>query len=299
MTTDRGDLTFSQRHGYEALPQPMRLEEISDALRREIWNAVRALLLSYRKGFSVDSYYLHTNGQKFIERAFGKFQKRSEDEVSTIYGRVMNICKNVVTTHQFNLVLDFLEIMIDEQKGSREFGDRIKELFESHGAAYRLEISAFDCQFIPCASKEQGDAVQEAFETLREGGMDGATTHLRGAAGHINAEPIRRLYLRQHSCGGVGSPRVLDPKASKTLTPALNSLEKAGVLKHRALKEAFAKLYGYTSDEQGIRHAPFGSERRRCRPRRGALHVRSLRVLRCVPDRKASAGKTNWTIRRL
>ena len=254
MTTDRGDLTFSQRHGYEALPQPMRLEEISDALRREIWNAVRTLLLSYRKGFSVDSYYFHANGQKFIERAFGKFQKRSEDEVSTIYGRVMNICKNVVTTHQFNLVLDFLEIMIDEQKGSREFGDRIKELFESHGAAYRLEISAFDCQFIPCASKEQGDAVQQAFETLREGGMEGATTHLRDAAGHINAGQFADSI--SDSIHAVESAaRVLDPKASKTLTPALNSLEKAGVLKHRALKEAFAKLYGYTSDEQGIRHA--------------------------------------------
>ena len=49
--------------------------------------------------------------------------------------------------------------------------------------------------------------------------------------------------------------RVLDPEASKNLTPALNSLERAGVLQHPALKEAFAKLYGYTSDEQGIRHA--------------------------------------------
>ena len=27
------------------------------------------------------------------------------------------------------------------------------------------------------------------------------------------------------------------------------------MLNHRALKEAFSKLYGYTSDENGIRHA--------------------------------------------
>ena len=32
-------------------------------------------------------------------------------------------------------------------------------------------------------------------------------------------------------------------------------LEKAGVLNHRALQEAFSKLYGYTNDENGIRHA--------------------------------------------
>ena len=159
-----------------------------------------------------------------------------------------------MTAADFNKVLDFLEIMIDEQKRSGEFVDKIKDLFERHGAAYRLEISAFDCQFFPCSSKEQGDAVQQALETLREGGMDGATTHLRDAASHINASQFADSISDSiHAVESVA--RVLDPKASKTLTPALNSLEKAGVLKHRALKEAFAKLYGYTSDEQGIRHA--------------------------------------------
>ena len=48
--------------------------------------------------------------------------------------------------------------------------------------------------------------------------------------------------------------RLLDPGASKTLGPALASLEKSGHL-HPALKDAFSKLYGYTSDEEGIRHS--------------------------------------------
>ena len=48
--------------------------------------------------------------------------------------------------------------------------------------------------------------------------------------------------------------RIIDPKSSQILGPALTSLASAGVIKHPALKEAFSKLYGYTSDEQGIRH---------------------------------------------
>ena len=44
-------------------------------------------------------------------------------------------------------------------------------------------------------------------------------------------------------------------KSNNTLGPALDSLEKAGVLRHPALKQAFDKLYGYTNTEQGIRHA--------------------------------------------
>ena len=41
-------LTFTQRYGYEPLPEPMRLEELSSDLRREIWNVVRELILEKR-----------------------------------------------------------------------------------------------------------------------------------------------------------------------------------------------------------------------------------------------------------
>jgi hypothetical protein len=40
-----------------------------------------------------------------------------------------------------------------------------------------------------------------------------------------------------------------------TLGEALKLLEKDGLKIHPALKDAFIKLYGYTSDENGIRHA--------------------------------------------
>ena len=33
--TSTDHLTFSQRYGYEPLPEPMRLEELSDDLRRQ------------------------------------------------------------------------------------------------------------------------------------------------------------------------------------------------------------------------------------------------------------------------
>ena len=41
---------------------------------------------------------------------------------------------------------------------------------------------------------------------------------------------------------------------AQTLGPALAALERRGHL-HAALKEAFKKLYGYTCQEEGLRHA--------------------------------------------
>ena len=49
MTTESPyPLTFSQRYGYEPLPEPMRPGEISPDLRREIANATMDLLSDFR-----------------------------------------------------------------------------------------------------------------------------------------------------------------------------------------------------------------------------------------------------------
>ena len=156
---------------------------------------------------------------------------------------------------EFYHVLDLIEITVNGFD-DHEYVDPIdiKDLFISHQAAYWLDTSQRPYRFIPCANPEQGAATREAIETLREGGMDGATTHLREAAEHINlgqyADSVKDSILAVESVACE-----IDPKANETLTPALKSLSRAGVLKHPALKAGFEKLYGYTSDEGGIRHA--------------------------------------------
>ena len=48
--------------------------------------------------------------------------------------------------------------------------------------------------------------------------------------------------------------RRLNESASKGLGPALTTLEKSITI-HPALKRGFLSIYGYTSDQEGIRHA--------------------------------------------
>lgn len=46
-------------------------------------------------------------------------------------------------------------------------------------------------------------------------------------------------------------------KVAKTLGPALTSLRRPGLL-HPVLKKAFGALYGYTSNDQGVRRGLLG-----------------------------------------
>ena len=257
MTNDRNDppdhLTFSQRYGYEPIPEPMRLEEISDDLRRELWNTVRELVISMKSGNFEYSFY--GKNEKFIERVLGRYNKTSESEVSIKYNSVMSDFKKGCLSSEFNKLLSMLEIIINDRDVDDDFAEKIRHLFEAYGAAYWLDVSRFPYWFIPSTSKEQGEAIRQAIETVVQSGIaGGAATHLRKAVEHLNAG--RYADSISDSIHAVESvARVIDPKANKTLGPALDSLETAGLLNHPALKRAFNNLYGYTSDEQGIRHA--------------------------------------------
>lgn len=259
-------LMFSQRYGYESLPQPMQLEKLSDDLRREIWNATLCFFTIDRSGNDPSMGMLGAveDGKTpvIIRDVLGEFLRLPHDEIDNrvpFNERHINYrqTKERILRGAFNRVLDLIEIVAnlpDKPKGTTKFIDIIQRQFERHAAAYWLDTSSHPFRFYPRTSKEQGEATQQAIETIRESSMDGAATHLRQAAEHINARQYADSVADSiHAVESVA--RVISPKASKTLDPALDSLQGAGILKHPALVEAFKKLYGYTSDEQGIRHA--------------------------------------------
>lgn len=248
----KGDRLFSQRHGYTPLPAPMRLEEISDDLRREIWNATREIFVSMRYTGRMGKYYFGGEGTRFVERVLGCFLKKPEDEIGVKYGETLDHFKSLILKSDFHEILDLVEIIASE--AAPEFRNRVAEHFDRYAAAYWLDVSGPPYQFFPRSNEAQGDATRKAIETIRDGEMDGADAHLRHAAEHLNArrfsDSVRESILAVESVA-----RMVDPKAEKTLGPALTSLERAGVIRHKALKEAFSKLYGYTNDAQGIRHS--------------------------------------------
>ena len=252
-------LTFSQRNGYEALPKAMRLEELSDDLKREIWNIVRRLLVEKRgerdNTFGGPRYYFYSSSdQRFAERVIGGHSRVPEERIPTNYGDVESYFRDIIlNSENFNKTLDFIEILVNDPEGAVLVED-IKSVFNLRGAAYRLDTSTPPYQFLPCASKEQGDAIQKSIEILHAHEMRGAEVHLRDASSHINAQQYRDAIVDSiHAVESVA--RLVDPKASTTLGPALNSLEKEGLLKSKVLKSALQKLYNYTNSAQGLRHA--------------------------------------------
>ena len=245
-------LIFSERYGYRDLPDAMKPEELSHDLRREIWNTVRAALVKERE-FGGYSYYFPEAPARFLERVLGRLLRLPEDEIDTSYDEVMSLIKKMLVDASFNTVLDLSEHIVNDPWIGRHLVAGIGSLFDRYGAPYAIDTSRAPYWFSPRASIAQGDAVQRAIGEIRDSNMSGADAHLRDAARHINAKQYADSIADSiHAVVSVA--KAIDPEGSRTLGPALASLERSNLLKHPSLAKAFKTLYGYTCEEQGIRH---------------------------------------------
>ncbi len=133
----------------------------------------------------------------------------------------------------------------------RDFTEEIKSIFH-YQLAYRIDTTPLPT-VLPAATKQEGDALMRAIEDLQAAGIGGAAKHLRNAGQRIIgqewADSVRESI---HAVESVAQ-QVAAGNAD-TLGKALAVLERQNGL-HGALKRGFAALYGYTSDERGIRHA--------------------------------------------
>ena len=196
-----------------------------------------------------------------IRNVLGEFLQLPHDEIDANVRfnerhPKYNETKEIILRGAFNRILYLIQIVAnlpDQPKGTTEFIYTIQHQFEKHAAAYWLNTSSRPFLIFPRSSKEAGEATQQAIKTIRESGMEGASTHLQRAAANIKEREYADSV--KSSIDAVESvARRIVPK-SKTLGPALKALEKKGLLTNRQLKTAFEKLYAYTNSEEGARHA--------------------------------------------
>ena len=158
----------------------------------------------------------------------------------------------VIQTDAFWVVLDLVEFILRHPLCPEHLVEAMADCFAARQLAYSIEC-ATEPTIIPAASEAESHAISDAFQTLKEAGLRSATKHLEEASRLINrADYSGSIRESIHAVESVAKP--LAGTSSNSLGPALKALEKAGTL-HPALKGGFLNLYGYTSDEQGIRHA--------------------------------------------
>ena len=253
-TPTRGDareLSFSQAHGYEDVPRTLKLGELPGSARTRIWNFLFSHL---DKTMDTGHWgqYVGGNWKDILQTAHVEFYILPLDDWCADFWPICKKLRKYIETQPFNRVFDLIQFVLRHRQCPRGFADRLRRTFEACQLAYMIDTGP-PPTILPAVTQAEGNSVVESFGALREAGLHGSAAHLREASACINrgdwAASVRESISAVESVA-----RLLDPQASKTLGPALSSLERRRTL-HPALKSAFSQLYGYTNQEQGIRHA--------------------------------------------
>lgn len=124
-------------------------------------------------------------------------------------------------------------------------------ILEREMSAYRF----VDGQITPITSEVEIAAIEQATQNV-EGRFAPVTQHLRTALTLLSdrQQPDYRNSVKESISAVESACKIITNDSKATLGGTLKTLEHNGQL-HTALKEGFSKLYGYTSDAGGIRHA--------------------------------------------
>ena len=247
--TDSRDLTFSQAQGYEELPRQLALEEISQEARVRLWN----LLVNSAWVISDFAILVKGDWRPILAAVHSHFFIRPIDEFSPDSNRTVESYKRAILNDlPFNNFFDLIQLIMRHPKCPIVFIRDVAEVFGQCRLAYVVDTQK-PVTILPATTEHEGQVIIGAIHEFRAAGLKGTESHIRKAV-ELVSEGDWPGSVREsiHAVESVAC--LLDPSASKTLGPALSSLEKKGHL-HPALKTAFGNLYGYSSDEEGIRHS--------------------------------------------
>ena len=157
--------------------------------------------------------------------------------------------KQLIINENYLQVFGLLQWMLRQPEIPQRLHEDIEDALRQSRAAYAV----FDRDtIIPVGSDAERETLARAFADVAASEFHGARAHLRNAGSELTAgEYGPSIRESIHAVEAVA--RVLEPGA-QTLRPALLKLEKS-VRIHPALGKGFGSLYGFTSDEKGIRHA--------------------------------------------
>ncbi len=247
-------MKFSARLGFTSIPTIVQLETVNPTLRNSLWNVLYEHHFSEKAFLSIYTVPGHTRPSSrppkinnFSRALWIKYFKLPADERPSVPLLVYQKIREHFFTTEWYEMYDFLEFCIEY------FGDSlvqpVNDVLEQELSGYRI----IDGKVVPISSHEEITTVQAAIEHET---FPGASAHISAALELLSnkTSPDYRNSIKE-SISAVESACIsITGNTSATLPQTLAIISQKHYL-HTALKVGFEKLYAYTSDGDGIRHA--------------------------------------------
>lgn len=148
-------------------------------------------------------------------------------------------------------IYDFIEKSLFVVKYNEKLLNEYIRIMEEEGVPYRIVNGLV----VPIINDEEIESIQNASSTKYESVNNHIEKALELLQKRQNLDYENSIKESISAVESLSSIITGTEGKNNTLGKTLDLLEKKGINIHVSLKEAFKKIYGYTSDEKGIRHA--------------------------------------------
>ena len=238
---------FSEREGLKRIRTEIQVNSMDDALRNRLWNVFEVYFIESMYGDSRN----HVIMQALVKEFYDSYLKRKVAQAPRDIPHIKGFLSEFFSKATWYSVYDFLEFLISQhpdEDTNEGFMKTCNEVLESELSAYRFAGG----QITRITSEEEISEIEEALETP----LKHVRTHLENSLKLLSdrKSPDYRNSIKESISSVEAICRLITKNDKATLGQALKQVEnKVGL--HRALKNAFSSLYGYTSSAEGIRHA--------------------------------------------
>ena len=230
---------FSQRKGLKPVAEVIQIDSMNSELRNSLWNTLYVFVWSKKSA---------TDREFFSKELWFDFFKKPIDSRPEYSRLILAEIREYFFACEWFEVYDFLEFVVGTLPRSK-IVKVLNFILERELSGYRF-VSG---HLTDITNTQELEMLETALSDSQFAGVD---AHLQQAldlyAKRMN--PDYRNSIKESISAVESMARIVSENPRAMLGDALKAIEKKGLL-HKALKDGFIKLYGYTSDSDGIRHA--------------------------------------------
>lgn len=239
-------MLFSERMNY-INTKTIQLESIDNETRNRIYNVILNFFYEINK-YDKFRYTIQKDLYRICADKFFKIPNNQD------FHNYINKIEKLILKGEWHRLYSFIEFLcpfgnfLNEQT-NYNFEKSINTVLKEEVTGYQLINSIIT----PITNNEEIESLELALNSK----YDSVNQHMNKALIHFSNKinPDYNNSIKESISAVESIACIITKKNNATLASALDRLKNKGVKIHQAQINAFKQLYGYTSDENGIRHA--------------------------------------------
>jgi len=233
---------FSRQQGFVPVRSVSQVNDLDKDTRTDIWNYLSPIInRKIRAGDKSIEYVLKDIWTGYLR----------QDVDSFTWSHAMNQLKLIVQSGEWFYVMDILQLFwksFSSYSAEETRTKAINDIFERNLVGFRIVKGSI----IPVADQAELTEINEAIDSSP---VSASREHLNNAVNELSKRPSANYKSVLLESIQAVEAAVKDFTEKKDPSQAFKDLKTMVVDNHPALFEGWNNLYGFTSDDKGIRHA--------------------------------------------